>query len=190
MKTLGTSAASAWLDPEKRACAFVQLEFTSGTQRYTTLPYDTSWNGNTWIGVGRLAEISEIRESEALVATGVQITLSGLPASLVSLALAENVQGRTCTIWFAALGADSAVLDTPPVEFKGKVDTVPIQLDDGTARIVVNVESVLADFARPKVRRFTDADQQAVYPGDRFFEFVPQMVEKEIIWPARSWFLR
>lgn len=190
MKSVGTNAQAVFEAGEQKACAFAQFEFASGTKRYTTLPYSITWNGNTWIGVGGLAQLDEIRETEALVANGVKITLSGLPTALVSLALQENVQGRACTIWFAALGADNQVLDTPPVEFKGTVDTMPIAIESGQGQIVVNVESKLIDFARPKIRRYNDADQQAEYPGDRFFEFVPQMVEAEITWPNRQFFLR
>jgi hypothetical protein len=194
VKTLGTNAAAAWDTGEKKACAFVKLELDSGTQRYSTLPYDMSWNDGTgaatWIGTGSLAQISEMRESEGLIANGVQITLSGLPTSFVSIALSENIQGRVATIWFAALGSSNQVLDTPPVEFKGSIDFPPIGINGGQATIVVNVESRIADFARPRVRRYNDADQQAAYPGDLFFEFTPQMVAMTLVWPARSWFLR
>lgn len=188
MKTVGTNAATVLSSDAARVCAFVQLDFTSGTQRYTTLPYTVTWNGNDWTGLGNLVEISEIREAEALVATGVKITLSGIPASFVSLALSESIQSKDCTIWFAALGTDGTVQDTPPIEFKGSVDNPEIAIDAPNCTITINVESVLADFARPKVRRYNDADQQAEYPGDRFFEFVPQMTERTIIWPARQWF--
>ena len=39
------------------------------------------------------------------------------------------------------------------------------------------------DLERAEVRRYTDADQQAEYPGDRFFEFVPALQEAEIRLP-------
>ncbi len=188
MKTTGTNAAAVFDSGEARACAFVEFGFDSGTQRYTTLPYTTTWNGYSWIGLGSLVEVSEIRETEQLIATGVRFTLSGVPTSMVSLALAENVQGRQCTVWYAALDTNNQVADTPPIEFRGSVDIPPIAFDASTATIVVNVESRLADFARPNVRRYNDADQQAAYPGDKFFEFVPQMVEKELVWPNRQWF--
>lgn len=190
MKSIGTSAVATFDSSAAKACAFVQLDFDSGTQRYTTLPYTTTWNGYTWTGTGSLASISEIRESEALVAAGVKIVLSGVPSALIALALSENIQSRDCTIWFAALGADNQVQDTPPIEFKGSVDNPEVVIDQGACSITINVESKLADFARPKVRRYNDADQQHEYPGDKFFEFVPQMAEKEIIWPARAWFLK
>ena len=43
--------------------------------------------------------------------------------------------------------------------------------------------AVEVDLERAEVRRYTDADQQAEYPGDRFFEFVPALQEAEIRLP-------
>lgn len=188
MKTLGASAAAALASDAVKACAFVQFDFTSGTHRYTTLPYTTTWNGQSWFGLGNLVELSEIRETEAATAVGVKATLSGIPAAFVSLALSEPIQSKPCTIWFAALGDDNQVLDTPPVEFAGLVDNPGIVVSGNTCSVTINIESKLADFARPKVRRYNDADQQHQYPGDKFFEFVPQMTEKELVWPTRAWY--
>jgi len=44
----------------------------------------------------------------------------------------------------------------------------------------------MADFARPNVIRYTNADQQQRYPGDRFFEFTEQMAEKSVAFPSRD----
>ncbi len=52
-------------------------------------------------------------------------------------------------------------------------------------RAALTCESRLVDLERAEVRRYTDADQQAEYPGDRFFEFVPALQEAEIKLPAR-----
>ena len=41
------------------------------------------------------------------------------------------------------------------------------------------------DLERAEVRRYTDADQQAEYPGDRFFEFVAALQEAEIRLPIQ-----
>ena len=51
-----------------------------------------------------------------------------------------------------------------------------------TATITVNAESRLADWDRPRVRRYNHEDQQIDYPGDMGFEFVPQMATKELRW--------
>ena len=166
---------------------FVELQFTSGTQRYSTAGESITWSGYTWVGVGALANMREIRESESLEAIGVEITLSSIPSSILALALGEDVQGKTCKIYSVAM-LNGVIQDTPPVEYIGRVDTLAISENGKSGSITVNVESRLADFARPRVRRYTDQDQQALYPGDLFFQFVAQMPERQIVWPAKEFF--
>ena len=50
------------------------------------------------------------------------------------------------------------------------------------ATISVSAESRLAAWDRPNVRRYNHEDQQIDYPGDKFFEFVPQMVDRLLVW--------
>jgi hypothetical protein len=57
--------------------------------------------------------------------------------------------------------------------------------DGAEGRISLTCESRLVDLERAEVRRYTDADQQAEYQGDRFFEYVPALQEAEIRLPAQ-----
>ena len=61
-----------------------------------------------------------------------------------------------------------------------------VTMDDGPLAGLLSRAVVVADgdLERAEVRRYTDADQQAEYPGDRFFEFVPALQEAEIWLPA------
>ena len=69
-----------------------------------------------------------------------------------------------------------------PVEiFKGRVNQMNIEAGE-TATISLTVESRLVDWERPRVSRYNNADQQVAFSGDKGFEFVPPMVEKELIW--------
>jgi len=36
--------------------------------------------------------------------------------------------------------------------------------------------------AQPDTRRYTDADQQSRFPGDKGLEYVPSMQDKQIVW--------
>ena len=47
-------------------------------------------------------------------------------------------------------------------------------------------ESRLVDLERAEVPRYTDADQQAEYPGDRFSEFLPALHQAEIRMPKQG----
>ena len=109
--------------------------------------------------------------------------------SLVALALGEDYQGRAALISLAFLEAGHRPLDAPVVLFRGRMDVMRITAGE-TAAIDLVCESRLADWERARVRRFNNADQRQRFPDDRGLEFVPQMVEKELVWPARSFFRR
>jgi hypothetical protein len=57
-----------------------------------------------------------------------------------------------------------------------------------TGMIEVTVTDESADWTRVRSERYTDQDQQAVYPGDKGFEFVSSIASKEVIWPASTFF--
>ena len=62
-------------------------------------------------------------------------------------------------------------------------EMLPRMIDGAEPSVALACESRLVDLKRAEVRRYTDADQQAEYPGDRFFEFVPALHEAEIRLP-------
>ncbi len=85
---------------------FVELQFASGTQRYTTYPVDIDWDGHTWIGRGALIEVAPKRYNEAMEATSWSVTLSGLPVELVAQGLRENIAWRQWAFWIVRYAED------------------------------------------------------------------------------------
>lgn len=190
MKAYGSNAAAALASSEVGAVVYIQLDFDSGTQRYWTGAYDTEWNGHLWEGAGGLVEVGEVRETEQLIAHSVPLRLSGTAQSLVALLQSEKVRGRECTLWFAAIDAADDPIDSPPVEFKGRLDEPGILIDAPIAAIEIRVVSRLSEFAKPKERRYNDQDQQAEFPGDTIFDGIHHTVDMEVVWPARTWFFK
>lgn len=184
--TAGVSTAIA--QPHVNAAYLVEMQFGSGTVYVSSLPYNIDWNGHTWTGLGHMGQIDTVRESAQGDATGLRFTLAGPIAAYLSIALNEQLQGDPILLYVALFDANNQIIADPVLEWSGRADTMQIVDGAENSAISVTAESRYADFARPRVRRFTDADQQAAYPGDKFFEFLPQMVEKTIIWPAASFF--
>ena len=52
--------------------------------------------------------------------------------------------------------------------------------------ITLLAENRLRDLERLRARNYTDADQQAEYPGDRGFEFVPALQTMSIPWGGNA----
>lgn len=185
-----SAAAMTALDGDTGIAMFIRLDFDSGPQMYWTGGHDIDSGGYTWQGAGGVVEIGEIRETEQLIATTVPLKLSGLASSLISLLQSEKVRGRLCTLWFAPLDDAGNVIGSPPIEFRGKLDEPGIIIDGEAAAIAINVISRMADFARPRERRFSNEDQQAHYPGDTIFDGIHETAEFELVWPAKTWFAR
>lgn len=159
---------------------FVQLDF-SVPMRLCTAGYDMAWNGFQWLGVGLVGTIDPIQEQATLEAIGVSMSISGVPSDLIAITLTEQYQGKPCQIWVAPLAEDLQLLSQPIKVFSGRLDTMDTDVGE-TATITVSAESRMVAWDKAKVRRYNNEDQQSRYPGDRGFEFVAQMVEKELLW--------
>ena len=186
MRTISTAMRNALDAAHVASALFVQCEFASGTQHYCTAGASIAWNGSTWLGTGGLVTIAPIRETTAIESTGISLTMSGVPTAMVSLALAETVQGRALTIWAAAMDSSSQPIGSPIQVYAGRMDTMTIEESGDTATITLTVESEMAALMGSAVRRYSDADQQKVYPGDLGFQYVAQMTEKLLPFPSKE----
>lgn len=142
---------------------------------------DLDLDGTTYTGAGDLLGISELRESSDIAAYGAILTLSGIPSSLISLAISEPYQGRESRVKF---GIETGGTRYSITAFIGQMDQLNIDLGPETCTISVNVESRLVDLNRARVRLFTDADQQSRFPGDRAFEFMTRLQNENLEWQA------
>lgn len=159
---------------------FVRLDF-SQPLCVCSAAYNVFWYGIEWTGLGNLGGMEPLQEQAGLEAIGVRLTLSGVPSEMIALTLGEQYQGKPCQIWFAPLREDLRLLVDPVRLFYGRMDTMNVEVGD-TATITVSAESRMATWDRARVRRYNNEDQQSRYPGDKGFEFVPQMVEKNLQW--------
>jgi hypothetical protein len=180
-RSLTTAASNALAAGHVRAVVFVEMNFPSGFLRVNNSAQSLDWNGSTWLGVGRLGSIDTIGEGLTLEARGLRFAITGIAPEHVAVALGQQYQGRACKVWFAPLDEGYAPVADPALVFSGRLDTMDVELGS-TATITVSAESRLADWDRPRVRRYNAEDQSITDPADRGFEFVPQMVEKQLRW--------
>ena len=141
------------------------------------------WDGHTWYGAGNLGKVSTIEETTELRATGASFQLSGIPADMIQKVSTYPVQGRKAKMYLGFIDADFKTLIMDPVLiFDGRMDTSEIADGGDTATITLTAESRLRDLERSRTRRYTDADQQSRFPGDKGLEYVPSMQDKQIVW--------
>lgn len=132
-------------------------------------------------GVGNIGEISPITEGVDIQARGIKLSVSGIDTSLVSVAMNEKYQGKQVRLWNVVLDSNYQVIGAPITCFVGRLDTMSLVFGS-TASISISAESRLIDLKRTKPRRWNHEDQIAVHPTDTGFQYVSQMVEKQLNW--------
>lgn len=169
---------------------------------------DLVYDGKTFIGGGNLVGVSPYAETQDLQALGLGFQITGIPSSLLSVALAEPYQGRGCKLYFAAvsstgrfeleagdgflqlesggyLALENNLVSEPYQLFSGVMDVMEIADDANTATITVNAESRLIRLKTPRVRRYSAEDQKSRYPNDKGLDFLTQIQDKELTWQSR-----
>lgn len=183
----------------------VQLYFDTQPLYFWTGLGDITVDSITYTGTGQLLQISELVETAEITAKGANLTLSGIPSNLLSLALSEPYQGRICRIMFGAIDAnrvyltdesgnyilaeDSSRIDISSGDpnaivevFSGYMDQMNIEEGPETSTIALSVENKLIDLERVRPFRYTDANQKSRFPDDKGFEFVEDLQDKVFNW--------
>ena len=180
--SMTTGMLNATLAARLRPFIAVSLQVASSTLYIWSGYGSLSWNGQTWLGVGYFGGVSPIQEVNQVQASGVTLSLSGVPPELVEIALAEVRRYLPAKIWLGALDDTGAVIADPFQIRNGRVDTARITFDGKSAAINITVESRLIAMQNTRERRFTDQDQRSDFPQDDGFKFVDGLQQASISW--------
>ena len=163
-------------------------------------------NSQDWVGTGTLLNISTVEEASEIAVKGATVTLSGIPSSVISLALSQPYQGRVCNLYFGMFTVDrllqqssdyillqtgsKILLDTDQTSisniFSGYMDQMNILETPSTSTIELVVENRLIDLQRARIARFTSEYQKSIYPTDLGLDFVEDLQDKDISWGRSS----
>jgi hypothetical protein len=186
MRSLASNAVTALNGGRVALALLVEMQLTA-TLRLNTSGQTINHNGNDWIAAGSLGTIEEIADTSAEHAP-LRFSLSGVPSSNLAIALSEPIRNKPCFVWLAVLDADTQVVLDTPLSWSGTLDNMTITQSGETCVISVSAEHAATGYARPKPLRYTDADQQKLYPGDTSMRFIASQAQHQDIWPAASFF--
>lgn len=175
-RTLPTGLAAALDDKEVNLYYAVEFMFTSAPIRLWTGYGDKTIYTKTYTGAGSLLSVSGLEEVADLSAKNINISLSAIDSSIVSLALQEPYQNRECTVYLG-------VNDLNPLQvFTGYMNTMQINDEGETSSINLTVESKLVRLERASNWRYTNENHKSRYPNDTFFSYVADLQDKQVVW--------
>lgn len=187
MSRVSTGVAAAFGEPSVRMIALIRAEFDSGTLRLWSGEGSLDWNGETWSGAGgHIAKLDLPMETGEVRSASGSITLAALDPAIVALSDTEPYQGRPIAVYFGARDGSGNVIVDPDLAYEGTMGPMVETDDPATASILVNIKSRSARNLHPSNRRLTPEDQARQYPGDKGFDFVAALQDKDYIWGPRA----
>ncbi len=173
-RIVSSANATALQQPNAQIAIAVDLDFPSGHLRLHDGCGPLTIGGNSYEGTGKIQLQDKIEESIDVIAKPVSLVLSGVDASMITIARAGGYQGRAVSIYLCVFSLTTGdLLDTPEDVWQGHMDTITIRLGQGEAAMTLNCEHRLR--REPKIARYTNQDQQLAYSGDQFFDLVPKI---------------
>ena len=137
----------------------------------------------TYVGVGGIASIATTEESTELKSSKLTVELNGLDSTYIALVLAEQYFAQEARLALVTLDSNHAVVGEPLILFKGFMSVLTTSVENKFS-ISVEISSVLADWERPRIKRYNTGTQQLIDGTDRGFDNVADLINKEVVWGA------
>lgn len=160
----------------------IELDFDSGPINMWTGRGTLTVGGVEYLGAGDVLRVDVGPETTSLDARGATLELSCAKSEDISIALTEKISNRPARILFALFDPDFNMVSEPVRFFSGRMDGLVISDDPERPVMTMSIENDFNIINKVRDRRYTHEDQQIDYPGDLFFEFVPAMQDKTIVW--------
>lgn len=154
---------------------------------FSTALYLTDWDRNisalsaTWTSSSHFLSAGDATETSELRVNTIDITLSGVEQSYVSLFLSQDYIDRPVKIYRAVLNDSDAVIGQPILVFDGLMTGYSIEDTETTSDVTVNCASHWKDFEKENGRKTNDNSQKIHFPNDDGFEFAAKTV-KDLRW--------
>lgn len=160
------------------------------------------WNGfgeiviasKTYLGAGESGAIEGLEDIRLPESQRVTFTLSGVsdgPADLLSIALDDTdiVQGRSVTVYQAFFDDAWAAIGDPVAIYQGIMQQPRVtrerMTEGGGARVTISLpaENLFFARARPPAGRYTAAEQNRRFAGDKFCDATAMLANATFAWP-------
>ena len=176
----------------------VTFFFDSGTLYFAEDIKDVIWNGNSYVGAYGVADVEALDSGKDMVSEGIKIIVDGSrmtkagiedPGAIFSSVLDEPYMHRRVVIDFAFLPTNSNLVSFVVQAYVGRIVDMRVERPfSGDANLVISLESVESRYADILNRVRSDEDQQAIFPGDKFFSFTTEVLlnEGKLFWGKKG----
>jgi hypothetical protein len=184
-----TAAQQAQLEKAStQTLYFVELHFLGGIQYMCTANISVSWNGKVWLGLGTIANISEIKESDDLTAQPMNFTINSADPSWLALAAGavESYAGRPAKMYRVPLNEQMQIVGEPERCWAGVMDMVSLGVEGENGSITLKCETGAFNLKRGSSLRMNAAQQKQRHPADTGFDRLAGLIASPSLWISKK----
>lgn len=165
------------------------IEYPSGTVRFTDYAYNIEFDGKTYLRANNMLTISTVTETGDIETSPIVVELSGLNEGIVAAFYLYSHINRVLTLSRAVLRADGDLVGVVTL-FDG-LTTSATMLDAAPSESApapiaqMEAASHFGDLDQKRGRYTNDSSQKDIFPGDKGFEFVTDLVEP-VVWGRKD----
>lgn len=178
-RTIAAELITALNSDDRRPYVALELDLDVTPIRIWSGFGERTINGDIYLPAGDALSLGGVDETDDLSSTSMSATLK-CTRELITLALGgdENWANRPIKAMLGDVSVASVF-----TYFEGLIDALPISDDpNGPRQISGLFENKLVELDDAPNFKYTQAAHQAVHPGDTFFNFVNDIIDKEIPW--------
>ncbi len=170
-----------------RTVYFVELQYLSGTQYFSSAIGPLTWGGNLWNGLGSIANIDSIQESAAIDTQPLNFTLNIAQPSILASAVGDVAQyrGRPIKLYFCPMDENFRLIDTPELCWRGVMDTVAVGIKGQEGQIILKCETSAYALSRRPALRVNSAQQKLRYPNDTGLDYLVTLIANPQLWLSK-----
>lgn len=186
MRSLSSETAAALASPGVPLCLLIRMDLTVPVFVSTT-GVNVEWEDSVWLGVDQVGTVEQIVDT-AGERGPLRFQLS-VRNEVLALAMesADEARGKRCRVYLAVHHPETYAILSSELIWSGTLDQMTLTWGDKIGQVNVTAEHRGVTFGRAKPTRYTNADQQRLYPGDLALQYITSQANHQDVWPAAEW---
>jgi len=188
MTILSTPQQTEFEKPITRAVYFVEMQFSTGTQRLSSFNQTINWGGYDWSGLGQILRIAPVEESEGADPKALTFTLVAAQAAWLAVAIGpvEEYRGRAIKMYMCPMDTSYVIVGTPVLCWRGIMDTAIINIDGEEGGVQIKCETSAYALKRRPIFRINAAQHRLRYPGETGMDYLDDLIANPQRWLSRA----
>lgn len=193
--TLDGTAQAQSVAKHRGVAWLVEMDFTTGTLRYTNAPLDFPIGGNVYTGFANLVGVTPVKQSEVTSTDRMTLSYTVVNQAMLAAALGniDAYRGKAVRLYLQFFDADFQPAGAPVPRWFGYMDRVQVNRQRSSSEGGSSggkIEMICSRAGMSRARhyeglRVTHAQHIKTYPADKGFEYIMKLIEQPTRWLSK-----